>query len=261
MSVLADLDPEVAYPATASVPDSGLHARCRFEVFGALSAWFADRDDCWVGEDRNVYYRLGDPGVVVAPDVMVSFGVDPEPWKVSASYRVWEAGVAPAFVLEIASERTAHVDLHVKPAKYLEMGVLEYWRFDPSGGEFFDPPLQAERRVGRSWEPIEVGLDDEGRLCGHSGALTLDVFAEGRRLRFRDPASGQWVRDPDDQVQARIAAEHRAEVSEYEARLANDEAREAKRRAEAAEAELAAVRAQLAGWVDGPPPAAPETSE
>ena len=72
MVVVSELDPDVAYPATPTVPESGLHSLGRFVAYGALRAWFAGRADCWVGEDRNVYYRNGDPAVVVAPDVICS---------------------------------------------------------------------------------------------------------------------------------------------------------------------------------------------
>lgn len=231
MSLLTDLDPDVVYPATESVPDSGLHSTRRYLVFGALRNRFADRADCWVGEDRNIYYREGDPRVVVAPDVFVTFGVDGESLEWAVSYRVWEVGAAPAFVLEIASEKTVRQDLNVKPAKYLEMGVQEYWRFDPTGGEFYAPALQAERRVGSCWEPIEIARDEAGRLTGHSRALDLGLHAEAQRLRFRDPVTGGWLLDPDEQVEARSAAE--------------DRARHAEDRARHAEAELAALKARL----------------
>ena len=207
MSLLSELDPDVAYPATASVPDSGLHTLARFATYGALRAHFAGRGDCFVGQDRNIYYRYGHPRVVVAPDVFVCFGVDPGPLEPVASYRVWEVGVPPAFVLEIASKKTFPEDVEVKPGKYLEMGVEEYWRFDPTGGEFLCPVLQAECLVGDRWEPVAVDVDDAGRLSGHSATLGLDLHVEARRLRFRDPTTCNWLMDPDDTSHALRAAE------------------------------------------------------
>ena len=133
MTLLSELHPDVAYPATPTVPESGPHSRARRAIYGTLWLRYADRDDCWVGEDRNIYYRHGDNRVVVAPDVIVSFGVKPKPLDDAASYRVWEVGAPPAFVLEIASEKTYKTDLYEKPPKYLDMGVAEYWRFDPTG--------------------------------------------------------------------------------------------------------------------------------
>ena len=169
MTLLRGLDPDVAYPATASVPDSDLHSRVRYLTYGALREHFAGRGDCFVGQDLNIYYRHGDPRIVVAPDVFVCFGVDAEALRNVASYRVWEAGAPPAFVLEIASENTYPADLEEKPAKYLELGVDEYWRLDPTGGDFFVPMLQAERRRGDTWEAIDVIVDGDGVGGGGSG--------------------------------------------------------------------------------------------
>ncbi|MCY3953326.1 MAG: Uma2 family endonuclease [bacterium] len=234
MSVLTDLDPNVAYPGSPSVPDSGLHSLVRFLAYGALREHFAGRPGCYVGQDRNVYYRPLPDSAFVAPDVFVCFGVDPGPIELAASYRLWEVGAPPAFVLEIASEGTYQNDLEDKPAKYLEMGVTEYWRFDPTGGDFYTPVLQGDRRAGDSWVPIAVDPDGGGR----SRVLGLDLCADTHRLRFRDPRGGPWLPDPDETRRQRDAAEDRAEAAE---RALGTET--AARRA--AEAELAALRARL----------------
>ncbi len=212
MTLLSELDPDVAYPATPTVPESGLHSLARFVVYGALRAFYASRAGCYVGEDRNIYWRRGDGTAVVAPDVFVSLGVDPESLATATSYRVWEVGAPPAFVLEIASEKTFKADLETKPAKYLDMGVGEYWRFDPTGGEFLQPALQGDRRAGNTWQPITINTDDHGHLGGHSETLDLTLHADAHRLRFRNPRTGEWLPDPDEQaaradrVEAELAA-------------------------------------------------------
>jgi len=266
VTILSELDPDVAYPATPTVPESGQHAMARYAAFGALRAWYAPRRDCWVGEDRNVYYRNGDPDIVLAPDVFVCFGVNPEQLELAISYRVWEVGAPPAFVLEIASEKTAKVDLEEKPAKYLAMGVSEYWRFDPSGGDLYTPILQGDRRAGRRWQPIAVTADRRGRPSGHSDTLDLTLHAEGHRLRFCDPHTDTPLPDPDEQAaaaaaeraradqEAAAAAAERARADQEAAAAAAERARadqEAaaaaaeRARADRAEAELAALRRHL----------------
>ena len=237
MTLLSELHPDVAYPATPTVPESGPHSRARSSIHGALRTWSAGRADCWVGEDRNIYYCHGDNRVVVAPDVIVSFGVDPEALDDAASYCLWEVGAPPAFVLEIASEKTYKTDLDEKPPKYLDMGVAEYWRFDPTG-EFLQSALQGDRRTGDRWQPIDIVTTADGALTAHSHALDLTLAAQGQRLRFRDPHSGTWLLDPDDQVAATAAAEARAD--QQAARADQQTAR-----AERAEAELAALRRRL----------------
>ena len=238
---------EVEYPEGPKVPEGDLQVTRRLELLGALRHWLAGRpdgDSAWASADINVYYKEGDPRVVVAPDIAVAFGVDVAALKGRGSYRVWDAGAPPAFVLEVASPKTLHVDLHVKPAKYADLGVAEYWRLDPTGGELLDPPLQAERRPAGRWEPIEVTAGIGGVLRGHSEALGLDLCWEPPKLRLFDPAAGAWLLDFDDLFEAHHAAEALAAGASARA----DREAAARR---AAEAELAALRRSLD---NAPPP-------
>ncbi len=237
MSVLAELDPDVAYPATTpEMAESGLHSRVRLQAFIALGDFFAARRDCFVCSDRNLYYRPRPDPEFVAPDLFVSFGVDPGPLEPAASYRLWESG-APAFVLEIASARTSDRDLLEKPGIYLEIGAGEYWRLDPTGGDLYTPMLQADRLAGGAWEPIPTTPEGSG-LRAHSEALGLELHAAPGRLRLRDPRTGLWLPDHEETRRQRDAAET-ARRAEADARRAAETARRA------AEAELAALRAQL----------------
>jgi len=207
------------------------------ELTLALRHWFAGRADiegAWVSCDINVYYQQGDPRVVVAPDVAVAFGVDVPAVANKTTYKVWEAGAAPCFALEIASPTTIRTDLHVKPAKYAELGVQEYWRLDPTGGELLVPPLQGERRRSGRWAAIDVAAEGAGGLRARSEVLGLDLCWRPPKLRLWDVSAGAWLPDPDDL--ADLAAQASEEAS---ARLA------AEARAEAAEAELAELRARL----------------
>lgn len=245
MSTLADLDPSVAYPATETAPDSPRHSWARFLAYGALSAHFAGDPETFVGHDLNVYYRQLPDRRVVAPDVLVCFGVDAGAIGEDVSYRLWDAGAPPAFVLEIASGKTHRRDLEDKPGIYLEVGADEYWRFDPSGLGLFDPVLQGDRRVGDSWAPIPVRPDGDGRLSGHSAVLGLDLHAEDRRLRFRDPQTGRWLPDPDDTQHTLDLTRRQMDAAEARAAAAEARAAAAEDRAAAAEAETAALRARL----------------
>ena len=206
MSLLVDLDPDVAYPATEpEVSESWPHSRVCAQACIALGDHFAERRrDCFVGSNFNVYYRQRPDSRFVSPDLFVCFGVDPAPIELAASYRIWDAGAPPCFVLEVASEDTHDRDLNEKPAIYLEVGASEYWRFDPTGGEFYPSALQGDRRAGGAWQPIPTALDDDGRLRGHSRVLGLDLHAEPLRLRFRDPLTGLWLPDHNDTRHALI---------------------------------------------------------
>lgn len=212
---------EVEYPEGEPVPEDDLHWTRQSEVVLSLRHWLAghpDGDEAWVSASINIYYREGDPRVVVAPDVAVAFGVDVAAVAGKSTYRVWDAGAPPRFVLEIASPSTVSVDITEKPARFAELGVEEYWRLDPTGGDLLDPPLAGEHRRRGRWEPIGVHGGPGGALRGHSTALGLDLCWEPPKLRLYDPAARAWLLDPDDRLEAHLAAE--AELAAAKAELA-----------------------------------------
>ena len=60
-------------------------------------------------------------------------------------------GKPPDWVLEVASESTSRVDVNRKPGIYAQIGVPEYWRFDPTGGRYHGQPMAGERLVGTAF--------------------------------------------------------------------------------------------------------------
>ena len=58
-----------------------------------------------------------------SPDLLVAFGVDPELYYQSNGYIISEQGKPPDFVLEVASESTAEIDLGVKRDDYAAFGI------------------------------------------------------------------------------------------------------------------------------------------
>ena len=121
------------------------------------------------------------------PDLLVSFDSDLALLRGQNGYVIDSQGKAPDFVLEVASPTTGRADYTEKRADYERFGVGEYWRFDPSGGEYHDAALAGDRLVDGSYEPIEIETLDEGRLRGYSEALGLCVCWEDGMLRFFDP--------------------------------------------------------------------------
>ena len=161
------------------------HANSIVAMRNQLQWHFEARPDVYVAGSMAVYWRKGDRGAVVAPDVFVVLGVTKRPRK---SYRIWdEGGVVPAFVVEVASKSTKGKDATDKRAKYEGMGVGEYWRFDPIGRWIADG-LEGWRleggRYGRVREAGEAGWH-------RSEVLGLELRPEGWLLRFRDPILGR----------------------------------------------------------------------
>ena len=197
-----------------------------------LRTYYAHRRDVYVSGDLLVYYEEGDPRASVAPDVFVVFGVED---RERMTYRVWEEGKGPDFVLEVASRSTWREDVGAKRGVYARMGVGEYWLYDPLG-EYLRPRLRGYRLVGGRYErqPLLESLDGRLTLC--SGTLGLDLWVKGREMRFRDPVTGLDLLGHREEHIARRSAEVRAE-------------REAVMR-QAAEARVAELEALIGGKRD-----------
>jgi len=253
---------EIDYPWGDPVPEGRQHRSQCNDVAQALQDWLGRRPDgdrALVCHDTLIYYTEGELGDTVAPDVAVAFGVDAAAEEPKPVYKVWETGVMPAWVLEVASPSTVRGDRGTKRALYAALGVVEYWRSDPTTNGLLDPPLQAERLTGAHRGPITITTDTDGALRGHSPTLGLDLIWRNGQLRLLDPATGTPLSTYHDHAQARTAAETRAahEAARAareaaakraaETRAAREAAakRAAETRAERAEAELAALRRRL----------------
>ena len=198
-------DPDIHYPDTDDEPlaESDFQFNPLTEMVHALRVHYQDRPDAYVAGDMFVYYRMNDPGAVVAPDVFVVFGVAKHSRR---SYFTWRDGKAPDFVMEIASAGTYERDIGHKRDVYAAIGVTEYWRFDPLR-ECFEPPLAGERLVNAGYEPIPVFEDGDGILRGYSPLLGLDICVREDLLRLYDPVNRDWLRNLSEAETARTAAE------------------------------------------------------
>ena len=186
----------VRYPNSDGKPmaDSIEQAETIAYAGQTLGAQFRHRSDILVAMDLLVYYREGDPTASVAPDVMVVRGVNSGR---RGSYRIWTEGKPPEFVLEVLSKGTHSRDHDPKRKLYAEMGVLEYFRFDPlgtaaslNGGK----RLVGELLTNREYRTIPRAID--GSIPSDVLGLDLRVRQEGRdrrwhELRFRDPSTGK----------------------------------------------------------------------
>ena len=219
-------------------------------VGSALDRYYQDRDDVYVVGNLLLYYRQGDAGKSVSPDLMVVFGASK---RVRSSYRLWEEPKAPDFVLEIASESTYRADLAGKRDVYADMGVQEYWQYDPVG-TYLDPPLSGFRLVEGRYAPIPAVSREDGLLVVRSEVLRLELHLRPgapvrEALHFYDPVRGEYLRTYREAEQARAEAERRRDESvqarrQAEGRLEKieDRLREEQAARQALEAELRDLR-------------------
>ena len=171
-----------------------------------VGARYADRDDVFADADLGLYFEQGNRSALVAPDVLVAFGVE---GGSRMSYKIWEEGKPPDLVVEVLSHRTWRKDLRDKPGLYEALGIAEYWSFDQHRVSD-EPPLVVRRLENGSYH-----VEGDG-MTGHSAILGLDIRVEGTLLRLHDPETGLDLPDYNEavamyrQAQSQIAEEEEA---------------------------------------------------
>ena len=180
------------------------------------------------------------------PDLTVAFDVDEETIERDNGYAIEHQGKPPEFVLEVASETTGTRDYTVKRDGYASFGISEYWRADPSGGEWHDAPLAGDRLADDGgYAPISIERLDENILRGYSAVLGLYVCWEHGYLNFYDPEAG-YLLTYEEEREGRLTAEARAQAELERADAAEAERDEERdeRLAESARADAAEARAR-----------------
>jgi Uma2 family endonuclease len=242
------LQHDIDYPESDGSPlgETDLHRDEIVDLVYALRQRYLDTPDVYVAGNLFVYTARGDRSAVVCPDVFLVKGVPKGPRR---TYRLWEEGQPPALVIEVTSASTRYEDLVEKKEKYAQLGVEEYFLFDPLD-EYLSPQLQGFRLAGGRYWPIE--LEGDGSLSSRVTGLRLQV-EDGQRLRLVDLATGQPLPRTVEEALARRIAEMRAEEERLARRMAEDSLRietaarqAAEARATAAEEELARLRRELA---------------
>ena len=204
--------------------------------------------DVFVGSEVPIRLRLPSRGNVRIPDLMAAFNVDRALITEQRGYEIARHGKAPEFVLEVASPTTGVVDYTAKRRDYERFGVSEYFRFDPSGGEYHDAPLAGDRLTDGLYEPIPLEMYGDGYIRGYSEALGLYLCWENEELRFYDPVAGKYIStlseiEEELAMEAARADRETARADAAEARRLEDVTRaEARAAAEATRADRAETR-------------------
>ncbi|MYA16409.1 MAG: Uma2 family endonuclease, partial [Gammaproteobacteria bacterium] len=178
--------------------ESVTHDDIRAYAIRSLRIRYAAHPGFFAGGDLGLLFERGNPAAVMAPDLLVSFGAG---GGARSSYKLWEAPV-PDLVMELLSPKTWRRDIESKPPLYEELGVREFWLFDPIGK--LQRPVNGWRLdAGGAYAPVPA-LPDGG--C-RSTVLDLDLVVHGDGFRFRDPATGELLPDHAETAAALQAAE------------------------------------------------------
>ena len=209
-------------PDPGPLPDAMLQEPFLVEIQYILTKRFADfgrRPDVFVSSNTFICYDRSNLNVRVSPDCYVAFGVDAFAIRRRRLYLPWEAGKPPDFALEVASESTGQQDVIGKRRIYAGIGIPEYWRFDPTGGEYHGGALAGDRLVNGEYQPIEL----TGELEGYSPTLGLSLCWDDGRLTFYDPETGTYLKNMEEEQAA-----HEATQAALESERAAHEAAQAR---------------------------------
>ena len=240
---------EVEYPEGHWIAQSVAHGVTVRQAAAALDLHFRDRSEVLVAMELMVYYQMGNNAAKLQPDVQVVFGVGRGN---RSSYRVWEEGKPPDFVLEVASPSTTGTDARHKAREYSRIGVREFWRIDPQGA-LMSSPLEGYVLSGGRFSPAERVAGEGERVYLRSAVLGLELRSERQAaatvLVFRDPATGEEFDGALPEAERRrLAAERdkqalqqRVSAAEREKQALQQRVRAAERAKQAAEREKRAA--------------------
>ncbi|RCJ42277.1 hypothetical protein A6770_08720 [Nostoc minutum NIES-26] len=162
---------EVFYPSSDGEPlaESYIHLYALLVTLEVLRQYLQGQQ-ATVLSNQFLYYAQGFPKLRVSPDMMVIFNVAPGGRD---NYKIWEEGQVPVVIFEMTSESTKNQDTGFKKTLYEQLGVLEYWLFDPKG-EWIKEKLQGYRLRNEVYEaitdsrcePLQLRLQLEEQLIG-----------------------------------------------------------------------------------------------
>jgi Uma2 family endonuclease len=187
---------EIFYPSEDGQPlaETYAHLMAIFAILsvlkqyvGAESAQFSRSIDKpgTVLSNQFLYYAEGYPDLRVAPDVMVIFNVA---GGGRDNYKIWEEGEVPSVIFEVTSKGTKGEDETFKHLLCEQIGVQEYWRFDPKGAWISDQ-LKGYRLDGDCYRLV---------TDGRSAALNLRLEVEGEFLCFYREDNGAKLLTPEE---------------------------------------------------------------
>ncbi len=174
------------------------HRRLILYLIFALDRFFRRKKDVYISGNLMMYYAEGDPGKVISPDVFLVKGAKKGDRR---TYKIWEEKRSPNVVIEISSRKTKRDDFDKKMKLYAELGVKEYYIFDPDYPKK-RPAFNAYRLSGEQYLPVFI---TNGRVF--SQEMGLELVDTGETLRLFNPKTKQFLLTPDEESEARERAE------------------------------------------------------
>jgi Uma2 family endonuclease len=208
----------------------------------ALEEFFRHNSKVYVSGNIFVYYRDENGELQpVSPDIFVVRGVAKRERRV---YKIEDEGKAPEMVIELISRATTVEDYVTKRHIYAQLGVQEYFIFDPYR-EAQPSALAGFRLENGAYTPMTVARSN-GTLHLRSKILGLELRVEKGQLRLYNPKTGERLRTPEEAEADRRTAEKKAEQELKARRVAEKKVEQELKARQEAEAEVERLRKQLA---------------
>jgi Uma2 family endonuclease len=229
MNLIQTVDRIVEYPESDNKPmgETDLHRDWMVRILEIMRYRYRGQR-VYVASDLIVYFEEGDPTQSVVPDDFVVKDCDPGRRR---TFKIWEEGKTPDVAFEVTSRGSRRVDQVWKPPIYAQLGIFEYFLYDPTS-DYLAPPLQGFRLGRKRYRRIRP--DRRGLLECQSLGITLGL--ESGELVMRDLATGAVLLTRAEAAEARVAKLEAASEKEKAARLS------AEARAVELEAELKRLR-------------------
>ncbi len=197
---------EIIYPSSDGEPlaETQQHVLAILMALALLRLYLQEQQAV-VFADQYLYYIEGNPRARVAPDVMVVFDIEK---RLYANYKIWEGQQTPAIIFEVTSAGTKETDWNFKKTLYEQLGVTEYWLFDPYG-EWVAEQLQGYRlNEDGVYKPIRDNCSE---------VLQLKLQAEEYLIGFYRLDNGEKLLTPEELYSANLVANQRADREEARA--------------------------------------------
>ncbi|MCA6597392.1 MAG: Uma2 family endonuclease [Pseudanabaena sp. M046S1SP1A06QC] len=191
---------EIIYPSSDGQPlaETQQHVLAILMALALLRLYLQEQQAV-VFADQYLYYIEGNPRARVAPDVMVVFDIEK---RLYPNYKIWEGQQTPAIIFEVTSAGTKETDWNFKKTLYEQLGVTEYWLFDPYG-EWITEQLQGYRlNEDDVYKPIRDNCSE---------VLQLKLQAEEFLIGFYRLDNGEKLLTPEELYSANLAANQRAD--------------------------------------------------
>ena len=201
------------YPESDGKPiaDTDLHLHWIKRVQDMIETYFSQDPGVYISGNIMMYDIEGPARTAVSPDILVCFGIGQ---KFRRTYKVWEEGKPPDFVMEFSSKRTYRNDLGEKMAHYARMTIPEYFLHDPDR-RYLPSPLLGFRLVEGPY--VEIAPDIDGRV--HSETLNLDFALLDDGLAIYDPQAQRWLQTAAEKAEER-AKRAETEIERLQAEIA-----------------------------------------